>query len=151
MVTRKKQPVKKAKSTSTRPKTAKKGHTEIFLDTNFLMIPAQAGVDIYTEIDRICKFKYDLFVLRHSLDELDKLQKTGKGRDKAAAKLASHLVKAKNINVLSTACNHVDDALIKIAKHDGIVATQDKNLKKRLKKEGIKIITLRQKKHVTII
>jgi len=48
---------------------------KIILDTNFLLIPAQFKVDIFSEIDRICSFTYSLFVLDKSVEELKKISK----------------------------------------------------------------------------
>ena len=43
---------------------------KIILDTNFLMIPAQFNVDIFSEIHRICDFKYELYIIDKTIDEL---------------------------------------------------------------------------------
>ena len=45
----------------------------IILDTNFLMIPLQFKVDIFSEIERICNFKYELLVPEASVKELENL------------------------------------------------------------------------------
>ena len=47
----------------------------VLLDTNFLLIPAQFKVDIFSEIDRICTFQYEIAVLDKTIDELNKIIK----------------------------------------------------------------------------
>ena len=42
---------------------------KIILDTNFLMIPSMFKVDIFSEIERICDFKYELCIVDKTLDE----------------------------------------------------------------------------------
>ena len=46
---------------------------KILLDTNFLMAWGQFKVDIFTQIDKISTFRYELFTLDKNLDELNKI------------------------------------------------------------------------------
>lgn len=117
------------------------------MDTNFLLIPAQFGVDIYSEIDRICDFKYELYVLDKSLEELDSLVKTLRGRDKVAVRLSRAILEAKKPKTLKTSAkDYVDNIILGLKGY--IVATQDKPLRLKLKKKGVKTIVLRQKKYL---
>lgn len=123
----------------------------IILDTNFLTIPAEFKVDIFSEIDRICNFNYSLFVLDKSLDELEKIVETQKGKEKAKARLALQLVKNKEIIILKTNSDKtVDDLLVELSDDkNNIIATQDRELRKRLK--GKNTIFLRNKKYLEIM
>ncbi len=126
---------------------------KIILDTNFLLIPSQFGVDIFSEIKRIMDEEYELCIVDSTLDELDKLQITESGSDKKAAKLAKDLIKAKSIKVLKTEKNlNTDKLIVNLAKNpDFIVATQDKELKGILKGNKVPLIILRAKKHLQLI
>ena len=129
---------------------------EIYIDTNFLLIPAQFGVDIFDEISRICDFKYSLFVLQESIDELNKIVSEQKGRDKAAAKLALRLIaqkaKEKSLNITTfSKGTGVDDILVSVAGIKTLIATQDADLKKRVKLKRGKLIILRSRTHLEII
>ena len=118
---------------------------KILLDTNFLMIPASLGVDIFEKIEEMCDFPYELFVLEKSKQELERIQERGRGKDSREAKLALSLIDAKKINVLIEDSNdYVDDVLVSL-NDEYIIATQDTELKKRL--TGRKIF-LRQKKYL---
>jgi len=123
---------------------------KIILDTNFLLIPAQFHVDIFSEIERICVFSYSLNVLDKTLDELNNIIEKQRGKHKQAALLALKLLKAKKVKTIKTKKDkYVDKLLIGLAKDkEIIIATQDKELKKRLEKP---IIVLRQKKYLKII
>ena len=125
---------------------------KIILDTNFLLIPAQFKVDIFTEINRIMEQKYEICIVDKTLDELEDIIQKQKGKNKAAALLAKKLVKNKNICILKTdKLKNVDQILLEKANKSTFFAgTQDMMLKRRLKNKGIKIITLRQKKHLII-
>ena len=117
---------------------------KIILDTNFLLIPALFNVDIFAEIDRIMFEKYYLFVIDKTIDELNKIikDKKQKQKDKQAAKLGLMLIKAKKVKILKTKQGKADDILAKIKGY--IIATQDINLKRRIK--GKKIVLRAKKK-----
>ena len=125
---------------------------KILLDTNFLLIPFQFKVDIFSEFERICFFNYKLFVLDKSLNELKKIHEKQKGKNKHAAEFALKLIKLKNINIIKTTEKIPTDDLIlkKSDKKEYVVATQDKILKKQLKLRQIPIIILRQKKKLEL-
>ncbi len=120
---------------------------KIILDTNFVLIPAQFNVDIFSEIDRICNFEYSLCVLDKTFDELKNIIEKQRGKHKQAALLALKLLKAKKVKVVRTKEDKsVDELLIDLAKDkDVIVATQDRLLKKKLKKP---VIMLRQRRYL---
>lgn len=130
----------------------------VVLDTNFLMIPFQFKIDIFKELDRILDDNYKLFILEDQIDELNNIINNQK-KDKNNAKLALEYIRIKNINILKqkdlyitnfSKTNKVDDILVYISKDDYIVATSDKELKKRIKENKKKIITLRSKSYLSI-
>jgi len=145
---------------------------KILLDTNFLMIPGQFLVDIFDGIAQAMHEPYELIVLDKSLSELEKLA-TGNSMDARAARLALALVRAheessptilqkivglapqgkqKRLKVVSVSGKgYVDDALLRIADDDTLVATQDAALRRRLRERGIPCVVLVQKKHIKII
>ena len=49
---------------------------KIILDTNFLLIPAQFGVDVFTGLEELCDFKFELYLLDKSLKELKNIKET---------------------------------------------------------------------------
>ena len=132
---------------------------KILLDTNFLLVPSQFGVDIFQEIERISDFNYKLYIVPATEKELLKIVETQKGAQKKAAELAILLLKAKNVLTVKTEKNKkrgdfqpVDDLIVEIASTQGfIVATQDKELKQRLLEKGVRVITLIQRKYLKLI
>ena len=122
---------------------------KILLDTNFLLIPFQFNVDIFTEIDRIILNNYKIYVLDKTLEELESIikDKNQKLKNKNAAKLGLQLVKAKKLNIIKTDSKETVDDIIVNIHEDYIVATQDIELKRRL---NAKTITLRQKQHLIL-
>ncbi|MDP6547456.1 MAG: nucleotide-binding protein [Candidatus Woesearchaeota archaeon] len=126
---------------------------KILLDTNFLLAVYQFKVDIFTELDRVCNFDFKLFVLDKTIEELKKIVEEQKGKNKEAAKIALKLIAIKKINIIKTKSNIKTDDVIRdvAAKDNYIVATQDKDLKRRLINQGASVIVLRQKKVLAII
>ncbi|MBI2207893.1 hypothetical protein HYU50_00190 [Candidatus Woesearchaeota archaeon] len=123
----------------------------ILLDTNFLLIPYQFHVDIFSEIERICNFNHELYVLDKTIDELKKIIGEQKGKHKEAAKIALQLLKIKNVGIIKTSSEkYTDDIILDYAKKGCLVATQDKDLKRKLINHGIGVIVLRKKKFLTI-
>jgi rRNA-processing protein FCF1 len=123
------------------------------------MIPGSFRVDIFSEIERVMDEPYQICLLDRTVDELNKIFNEQTGKHKAAAKLALSLIKhkkprilrAKSLNMAADSKNTiVDDSLLSISGEDTIVATQDSELKKKLKSKGAKIIILRGKKHLEI-
>ncbi|MEX2721693.1 MAG: PIN domain-containing protein [Candidatus Wukongarchaeota archaeon] len=125
----------------------------VLLDTNFLMLPANLGIDIFPAIDDIVQRAYKLVVLRGILGELEKLYLKGGKKQKMAVKLA--LKFAEKCNILEEKLlekESIDDYVIRVAeKHcPCAVATVDNILRKRLKDKGIPVIFLRQKTRLEI-
>lgn len=118
---------------------------KIILDTDFLLIGLKHHVDIFNELIRICDFGFDIFVVDKTFDELK-----GKKMEKLAVDFISN-----KLNVIYTAKNNdkktVDEIILELPFDDIVVCTQDKDLKEKLKKRKIPIITIRQKKYLEFV
>jgi len=118
---------------------------KIILDTNFLTIPYQFNVDIFEEIDRIMEEDYELITLDKVVEELKRMKK---GKDAVAARIGLEMIEKKNIKVIKTHEKKVDNAIVKLANKDTIVATNDKVLREKIKNKNVKVLYLRSKKHL---
>lgn len=123
----------------------------IIIDTNFLMIPYQFRIDIFSEFNRVCNFNYKLFIFEQSINELKNIIGKQSGKYRKAAQFALKLIKLKNIALIKSEQKNVDSLIIDSVKKDTIVATLDLRLKKELLKKGISVIMLRQKKYFQLI
>lgn len=122
----------------------------IIIDTNFLLIPVQFKVDIFEEFKRIMDCKYTLHIIDKTLVELAKLQQ--KAKTKPAASVAKLLIKKYKITEITTKDGADVDTLIMMhSKKGDFVATQDIALRARLKRAGIRIITLRKKSFLALV
>src|SRR3989344_3808818 len=124
----------------------------IILDTNFLMIPWQFSVDIFSEFDRICSFNYKLYIFEEAINELRGIMNgsNSSGKDKKAAEFALILIKLKNISVIKSKKKDADSLILENASEDDFVATQDMQLKRELVKKGVSLIVLRKKKYLIL-
>ena len=125
---------------------------KIILDTNFLLIPIQFKVDIFSEIDRICKFPYKIFAYSQTINELKRIMESKSKKDKKAASFALKLMTLKNIGIIKNSENKIVDSIIlENLDKSMIVATLDKDLKKKLVEKKVDVIFLRQKKYLELI
>ena len=122
---------------------------EVFIDTNFFMIPFQFNVDIIEEFERILP-NYKLVTSNFVINELKGLKNNSKGKVRVAAGLGLKIAKSGDIEIRDIPLNDgesVDDALIRVSK---VLATNDADLRKRAKKKGIALVILRQKKYLAV-
>lgn len=129
--------------------------TQVIFDTNFLLIPGDKGVDIFSETDRILSESYELCVLDKTEEELKKIVETSsKKKEGFNAKLGIILLKQKNLKTLkSSSEEYADLAILNYAQKNAekvVVATQDKELKKKLKSIPVRVIELRQEKYLVL-
>jgi rRNA-processing protein FCF1 len=120
---------------------------QIIIDTNALMAIAEMKIDIFSEIERVCDFRHDIFVLEGTITELEKIQKDQKMKFRRAAKLAVDILTKKKIKIIQYP-GSVDDVLTELSKKDCLVLTQDKELKTRLAKP---YLTIRQGKRIVVV
>ena len=124
---------------------------KVILDTNFLMIPLQFRVDIFSELNRICHFNYKLLIYGQTVDELKNVMQKQSGKNKKAAQFALKLIKLKNIEIIESEQRDVDSLILENLDKDTIVATQDIMLKKEVLEKGSSVVILRKKKHLQLI
>ncbi|RLF20916.1 MAG: 30S processome protein Utp24 [Thermoprotei archaeon] len=124
----------------------------VLADTSFLLTPYDFKINIIEGLERIMEGKYELVVPSFCIKELEDIMKRGFIKRKKA-QLALELVKkhARIINVPLMENERVDDALVRIAKEmRAIVATGDREIRKKLRKEGIPVVFVRARKKLEL-
>ena len=126
---------------------------KVIIDTNFLLIPGQFRVDIFSEIERILDVPFEFCIVEKTMDELQRIVMSAGARDRAAAKLATVLAIQKGLKRLhlSKGKASADDDIVAESGADTYVATQDAALRRRVRQRGAKIIGLRQKKYLSVM
>ena len=116
--------------------------TTVILDTNILIYSAFEPFDIAHQLKRVGFV--NIKVPKGVIDELERISKMRTGKEQRFAKLALEI--AKRFEVLGDHAQgaQVDDQLVQMAKSRGyIVATSDSRLRRRLRKEGVSVIYLK--------
>jgi uncharacterized protein len=120
----------------------------VILDANFLMIPHQHNVDIFSELDRLIPDNKPA-TLSTVVRELEGLSR--QNPDSAAAKVALGLIEARAVEIFE-AEGDADDSIVGYAAGNPnvCVGTNDRMLKKRLRDKGINTVFLRGKTHLEL-
>lgn len=120
------------------------------LDTNFLLLPLQFGVNIFKQVEELMEAPHEFVVPSGVVGEL-KVIARGRGRDGSAARFAMKLlesIKARHV----PSNGNVDDWIVEYAVKEGaVVATNDMLLRNRLKKAGVKMIALRSRARLGVV
>jgi rRNA-processing protein FCF1 len=124
---------------------------KVILDSNFLMIPFQFNLDVFQEIEFLLQKKVDFIVPSAVKSELTALSTRG-GEGAAEASLALQLAsRCRVVEVTLEANETVDDAIVKASQKLGaVVATNDIELKNRLKLLKVPVVYLRDKSKLEV-
>jgi len=125
----------------------------VIFDTNFLLVPRRFGVDVFAEAERVLNQLVDPAVTPGVLRELEQL------RQGAAPGFERELDFALSLASRCRVIGHdllegetVDDSLVRLASAGGyVVATTDSELKKKLRRSGVKVLILRQRRYLQLI
>ena len=120
----------------------------VILDTNMLLVPYQFGVDILEEIQRILP-GVKVYTVPQVLKEVEKLERYGKLHEKLAAKIAKELLKGVEILKVNKSAP-TDSILLELAKEGFVIATNDRELRKKIQKVGGYSLYLREKNHLEL-
>jgi len=125
---------------------------KVILDANFLFIPSQFHVDIFEELTKLLDQKFDLILLLPTYQEIQRIAEKGSPKMRKLALLALNLAeKCSIVNVETHPEESHDELIVRVAKEWGCpVATNDRELRKRLRKENVPTIFLRQRAYLDI-
>ena len=120
------------------------------IDTNVLMYIYTCKVDVFSQL-RELGFKKFIFP-KQILEELKKLEKSLEGKEKRAARFALKLIeRCDDCEIVDLEWEGSDKAIIGIAKsYSAVIISNDRELRRRAKEEGITVGYLREFKYVEI-
>ncbi len=126
----------------------------VVVDTNFIAVPAQFSVDIFSEAERVLERKLEFVMLSSALDELErKIQMADNKTEVRHFRIAKELAKrCKVVEPSQEVMNlPVDDQILAYTQSvKGVLATNDKDLKARARSNGIPILFLRGMKYLAL-
>ena len=124
----------------------------MILDSNFLLAPSQFNIDVFKELARILNRGLDLVLLSPTRRELLKMAKGNSPKMRRQASLALKLAeKCRVVNVEQDFEETQDAVIVRIADEWKCpVATNDIELRKRLRIISVPVIYVRQKSHLEV-
>ncbi len=115
---------------------------DVIIDTNMLMAIVQFKVDLFNELRALGARRF--YIPRGVFEELESIRGS-----RPVAELVEKMLKEGKIATLKD--GPVDDVILKEAERMGAaIATNDKELIKRAKSFGLKVIRLRQSKFLVV-
>lgn len=120
----------------------------VLLDTNMLMLFGR-GINVFEQIEELLASKPEYYVIKPVVEELEKIIEKGGVKEKKAARLALNAVKryCSIIDIEKPPGVEVDDLIVHVAeKNKFIVATNDRELRKKLRGRGVPEIYFREEK-----
>ncbi|MFA4856163.1 MAG: PIN domain-containing protein [archaeon] len=121
---------------------------KIALDANMLLAIEQFKLCLKEEIDRVLP-RAELAVPDQVIEELEKLAFKSKALEKQV-KIALQFLKSEKVKTLKWREINADKALLGLSKNGFIIATNDKALRKSIKKNSGKCLILRKKKYLIL-
>jgi len=124
----------------------------IILDSSFLFVPSQFRIDIFEELSKLLNQRYDPILLSTTLNELLTMAEKGSPSRRKQASLTLKLAeKCRVINVEKSWEETNDDVILRIATEwKSPVATNDRELRRKLRNRDIPVIFLRGKSRLEL-
>jgi rRNA-processing protein FCF1 len=127
---------------------------QVILDTNFLAVPAQFGVDIFSEIERVLERRVEFVLLESTVKEIELKGGLGAGKtDAKVFRIAKDFIQRCTVVKVPEALTAmpVDDQLLEYAiLVKGALATNDRELRTRSRERRVPVLLLRGKKRVVL-
>ncbi len=122
----------------------------VVVDTNMLML-LHEGIDVFQSVEELLAARVAFIVPRPVYEELSRIASQGKPRHRRAALFALRIMRERGIPVIDIPrpTGRVDDDIAIYAKEKKcLVATNDKALRKALRRLGVPDIHLRESEGV---
>jgi len=123
---------------------------KVVLDANFFFVVSQFNVDVFEELANLLNRRYEPVLLSSTQKELQGLAESTSPKQRKQAQLALRLAeKCRVVAAEKGSKETYDDVIVRVsAEWKSAVATNDRGLRKRLRKVGLPVIFLRQKRRL---
>jgi uncharacterized protein len=125
---------------------------KVILDANFFFVPSQFNLDIFEELKKLLNQRFDPILLSSTQRELQGLAKSDSLKERKQAQLALRFAeKCRGVPVEKASDETYDDVIVRVAAAwKSPVATNDRELRKRLRNVGVPVVFLRQKHRLAL-
>jgi len=125
---------------------------KVILDSNFLFIPAKFQIDVFEDLAKLLNQRFEPVLLSSIYQELKTMAEKGAPSRRRQASLALKLAeKCKKIDVEKHLEETNDDVILRIALlWKSPVATNDRELRRKLRARATPVIYLRSKNRLEL-
>ena len=122
----------------------------VIIDTNFLLVPHQFGINIIEQLERLIEVPHEMVVSSAIIHELNGIAKN-RGKTGAAARVALQAVEKKKIRCIESQEKDADTwIMVYCSENPGtIVCTNDVELKHKLKGLTVRIVVMRNRARIS--
>jgi len=122
----------------------------VILDSSMLMLPLEKKINISLELERILLISFEIVVPKIVICELERIMQEASPSTQKKAKLALELANIYRI-LDSNTDGLADDEIERLAiENNSIVATNDSELRLKLREKGIAVVALHGKNKLAI-
>lgn len=120
---------------------------KIIIDANLFFVPAQFRIDIFENIATLLNKKFESILLSTTFQEIQQMAEKGTPKLRKQAAMAMKIAeKCRIVNVEKNPEETNDEVILRIAAQMKCpVATNDRELRKRLRERDVPVIFLRGK------
>jgi rRNA-processing protein FCF1 len=123
-------------------------HKTVILDSSAVMMLFEFSIDLEKELKRLLG-AYNILIPTQIVKELQLLSENETGKKGMKAKASLKLI--ENYEIVNVDAKNGDDSILELAKKsNGVVVTNDRDLRIRLKELSIPVIFLRAKKKLAL-
>jgi rRNA-processing protein FCF1 len=125
---------------------------KVILDANFFFVPSQFSLDIFEELANLLNQRFEPILLSSTKEELRGLAESSSLQTQKQALLALRLAeKCSFVPVEKFSGETYDDVIVRVsAEWRSPVGTNDRELRRRLRQNGVAVIFLRQKQRLAM-
>lgn len=125
---------------------------KIIIDTNFLFVPSEFRLDIFEELNKLTGQNVKPVLLSASYQELQRLAASNSVKLSKQAQLGLKLAeKCQIVEVKRKGSESNDDLILRVAVEWRCpVATNDRELRRKLRNAGVPVVFLRQKSRLDV-
>ncbi len=125
---------------------------KVIFDSNFFFVPSQFKIDIFEDMTSLLNQKYEPVVLSTTLQELQKMMEKGSPKLRKQALTALKLAeRCRILDVNRSEDETNDDVIVRTAvQWQTPVATNDRELRRRLRELDVPVIFLRGKNRLEL-
>jgi len=125
---------------------------KVIFDSNFLLVPSQFQLDIFEELTNLLSQRFEPILLSPTYREVLKIAEKGSPKMRKQASLALKLAEKCRVAQVEKGLEEThDDVIVRVAAEWRCpVATNDRELRKRLRNVGVPVIFLRQKQRLEL-